>query len=786
MATKIREDSLKGVLTKYRIEIPALQREYAQGRDNDRAKAVRELFLSSFKKVLDHENEKLSLDFSFGKLSEKGYEPVDGQQRLTTLFLLYAYFYRGMKEDVSGFLKNFSYEARSKAKDFLEELITKHTVVPNPSVWHASPSAEGMAVTFKAIDDKFRTYNKKDALDRLEKIKIMLVEDENLPDDIFCKMNSRGRTLTASESFKAAMIRLKTEENKGDLQKFIEGFDNFYDRLFKNKRVSEGNPGKCIDYVEFTIMHIIKCYFAFIEKIKLGNKSDKIKIDKYVPSSDYEFIINPNNKKDIKLDDLLPLAYFFQYFATSEKNLDEALQAILPKRHGKEKMQCAKLEQNKTAALVLGFGCVSLGNEGEIKRWMRVACNILDNSPDTEGRRQLLCKLSKESSQICSYLSHNIQIKDLQGSDKWDDELTATLQEEIDKAKEITNPNSYITEEEIRDAENIGFANGAIRYLYRDKDGNVDWIGFEVKKLNFKALFDGDGTMSKPPKDLIRFYIPLKDTEVYNRFFFNTRFNGAESGAEWDTEIIWRRLFLHDKPSVDLKFTDKVLRNDYSLDWKTEREPNPYLFFLKRMLSDSRLIEYIIDELKNDKIRRRYRCNWSGGYPWFYPYRLSDGAFLLDGRSAKAPDQSKYYVSLNNELYRKLINLAGVNGKVAVVQGGVVKEDEEHTIILSDKFVFKCFDYHFYFIYKNILFVIVHPYDGRSPFLAKMGEYKEGGCPVTDVTKIGEENIVLDDLSVTIPKSWFSEEDIEKLIGEAIDDKGRMILGLLDKFVSEK
>ena len=68
----------------------------------------------------------ITLDFIYGNIDDKGImTPLDGQQRLTTLFLLHWYAARKQNipvEDME-FLKRFSYETRYSARYFCLELI---------------------------------------------------------------------------------------------------------------------------------------------------------------------------------------------------------------------------------------------------------------------------------------------------------------------------------------------------------------------------------------------------------------------------------------------------------------------------------------------------------------------------------------------------------------------------------------------------------------------------------------------------------------------------------------
>jgi hypothetical protein len=79
-----------------RIRVPMIQRDYAQGRPAETE--VREEFLKALQDALlkpaDDSTLPLNLDFIYGSVEGDGetrFLPLDGQQRLTTLFLLHWY-----------------------------------------------------------------------------------------------------------------------------------------------------------------------------------------------------------------------------------------------------------------------------------------------------------------------------------------------------------------------------------------------------------------------------------------------------------------------------------------------------------------------------------------------------------------------------------------------------------------------------------------------------------------------------------------------------------------------
>ena len=73
------------------MQIPLIQRDYAQGRVDTKTARIRRDFLATLHDALAGD-EPLGLDFVYGDLRDDGtFKPLDGQQRLTTLFLLHWY-----------------------------------------------------------------------------------------------------------------------------------------------------------------------------------------------------------------------------------------------------------------------------------------------------------------------------------------------------------------------------------------------------------------------------------------------------------------------------------------------------------------------------------------------------------------------------------------------------------------------------------------------------------------------------------------------------------------------
>lgn len=84
------------LISQCEIRIPQLQRDYAQGREGDSITQIRETLIDEFyEAILD--DKQLILNFIYGDKKDEVFTPIDGQQRLTTLFLLHWYIFKRSK-----------------------------------------------------------------------------------------------------------------------------------------------------------------------------------------------------------------------------------------------------------------------------------------------------------------------------------------------------------------------------------------------------------------------------------------------------------------------------------------------------------------------------------------------------------------------------------------------------------------------------------------------------------------------------------------------------------------
>lgn len=259
---------LLGQAPDFYIEIPAIQRDYAQGRP--KAQRVRNAFLMALKEAL-LEGKKLNLDFVYGnkKTTPLGtaFTPIDGQQRLTTLFLLHWFLaFADSKASFRTFQKQmklptgqpkFAYATRASAQEFCQALVGEAALQSRPrqlqqpiktylknctwfySSWEQDPTVRAMLHMLQALQDFFYEDRKVayQALFQQQYLQFELLnlEDWQLTDDLYIKMNSRGRPLTTYENFKAALNQHLQAHYQGEqttVQHFFYQLDNAWNDAF--------------------------------------------------------------------------------------------------------------------------------------------------------------------------------------------------------------------------------------------------------------------------------------------------------------------------------------------------------------------------------------------------------------------------------------------------------------------------------------------------------------------------------------------------------------------------
>lgn len=292
------------------IVIPRIQRDYAQGRIGKSANRIRDRFLAALYNAIRNQ-ETITLDFVYGDVEDGKLTLLDGQQRLTTLFLLH--WFAAKKERVdkseSVFLTHFSYATRFSSRDFCKAIVEKEInldcekiseEIKNqswyPYDWKNDPTIQSMLVMIDAIQKKFAEVdNLWSALVENDIISFYFLplKEMGLSDELYIKMNSRGKPLTDFEHFKAEFLEIIKEQNEDLYKEFSRKIDiNWTNMLFPYRSKNQIIDNEFMRYFKY-ISHIL-CYKSDVRAIQDGQRQQSVEYDVFKLAKQLYSKENPN------------------------------------------------------------------------------------------------------------------------------------------------------------------------------------------------------------------------------------------------------------------------------------------------------------------------------------------------------------------------------------------------------------------------------------------------------------------------------------------------------------
>jgi len=438
-------DTLLKLLNLYKVEIPIVQRDYAQGRLNDHAKMVRQNLLDDMKAAILGKTPPLDLNFVYGKTVSNKFIPLDGQQRLTTLFLLHLYaFYND--DSITKLFINFTYETRKSSRDFLKKLVENRKIIFSSSLppseelkdsdwfvfgWIYDPTIQSIMVMLDDIKNVF--CDVEDLSQRLSKksnnpiiFNFLEMKDLGMEDSLYIKLNARGKPLTSLENFKARLIGRLKELQLDLTDEFERYFDQDWTDLFWSSYKED------FDKVYLTFFGVLL--------MNLGICSNDIK---WSDTLDYK-----------RLDStVFETVYYTLNFLTKNTDYDEVYRIIFNALTDKRTYNDRILFHSVTNYLYLSKGI----DNGSLSEWLRIIKNLTLNSQiDTlQLYRRAIDGINKISGNYDNLLEYFSQNGDVSGFS------IEQIEEEQIKARIILQSKEY--EYEIKKAEQHPYFSGQIR-----------------------------------------------------------------------------------------------------------------------------------------------------------------------------------------------------------------------------------------------------------------------------------------------------------------------------------
>lgn len=666
------------LLNDKKIVIPIIQRDYAQGREG--REFLRERFLGQLFDALKDNATPLVLDFVYGSVEGDTFYPLDGQQRLTTLWLLHWYLAlrAGTLSEDKKVLEKFSYETRISSRTFCQKLcgITQHyqpqqhgiaAFVRNQtwfySAYEQDPTIQSMLRMLNGTD--ISDSNKMDITDGIEeyciqaelteeKAKELLkrlkgedapigfyllhMEDKDMPlaDDLYIKMNARGKVLTDFENFKVDLLKYKLSSREypaTDMsdESFSLLLDTRWTDLFWHYRSAECHIDEI--YMSFFNRFFLNWHIAHSDKsadkvissdlykvlsaaeIGKGSHYHYQSISIYEPALQAECIkalgkcLNrmcdlyenaKDNKQKPQAIDALFMPYWDQPSEKEKNDKANKIFSFIP-RYATDKDTNTPAPITLKQQVVFHAVCVYLTNcekvETEnLKDWMHFVWNMVENSYlDSEQsvgairffdtRLNMLQKIENNEApdqacdNIIDYLS-GIDVEQM----KSDVFGRRQLLEEIAKAKQIKQNPDW--KNRIHEAEKAAFFKGAIAFLFNNEKGETDWSNFDTKWKIAQKLFDKDGVKADKTVEAMQTLYSYCD-DWGSQFWWNAKiFNGKAS--TWKEQILTKvagdNKYVYAKPVHYLL----LMGAEPSKERKEDRR--------LRLLSSNSLIEHLVRE----------------------------------------------------------------------------------------------------------------------------------------------------------------------------------------------
>ena len=598
--------SLWQLLERHEIVVPIIQRDYAQGRKGK--EELRFKFLTTLKEALI-DNKEAKLDFVYGGVDNNQMAPLDGQQRLTTLWLLHWFiaFRAGIlknKEDVRSRLKKFYYATRPSSTEFCKRLVDEFSNA-NPdetdrivgfiknqhwyySYYNNDPTIQAMLMIIegdrtpdkkgneKIINgleqffDKNKTYDYEELWEKLISDdcpiqfyhKDMIGDDIPLVDDLYIKMNARGKQLTNFENFKAELIGyeekdkdkkiifkfLDIENDSGIDREFISNLDNSWMNIFWPYKHTELNRVDEI-YYRFFNQFMLNYYL-----VKNGNKIKDKDIDKtplysllldgclFNKIEDYKDVLDDDFKSSLyytlngiakcssstfvnkKLNEYLQES--LRYYLTFNNESIEFIPKYSDKKDDNEYEDQDNLPTTTLGQipLVIFFAICKFfekwcgtgktwdeTTKKKLQDWVRFCYHISYNPVvESVSTMQSALKLIKEIADKGWCLDIYVELSQFYSYEDLLEKLSSStakeqIEEEYYKAK--YQPTNSKLKDKYIEAENFAFFKGCIRFLLWDEEGayqnNVD--SFLTKWSNAKNKFNGEDTLEGKIKNKYRF-----------------------------------------------------------------------------------------------------------------------------------------------------------------------------------------------------------------------------------------------------------------------------------------
>lgn len=304
----------KKLINDYIIYVPEFQRNYLQGDDSKESiKDKRDRLLDDIFSCIESQSKSINLGFIYGRVEESYkstlFYPYDGQQRLTTLYFLYLliYFKFNKYDEIYSIKEKLSYQTRISTNRFIESFLSwildskekdniyndfwnkdgkdlKGFIMSQDwfmmTEWNYDVSIINMLSIIVEISGRIKDLGDKTGIvnfiDKDEnnpfQFDFIYVDDISKSDDLYIKINARGKALSPFENLKSDIDKYWKDEDKTKLD--AEWTEYVWNQL----DVNDKNKEKSFDNSFYNLLSNI-FYLQYLVGLDQNNINDKILIE---------------------------------------------------------------------------------------------------------------------------------------------------------------------------------------------------------------------------------------------------------------------------------------------------------------------------------------------------------------------------------------------------------------------------------------------------------------------------------------------------------------------------
>lgn len=535
------------------VVIPKIQRPYAQGRLDGVCTYVRNTLLNemfaNFKT-----DEVFDFNFIYGIVrpsnDEYVMELLDGQQRMTTLFLVYWYIANreltesdSADKEVRDALNRFVYETRSTSTVFCHKLATYRidlseeapSKVIRQAKWYfksfdRDSTITAMLIMLDAIHDRYNNQESDNLFTKLGNIQFYVksLGFFNLSEELYIKMNARGLQLSPFENFKADLTNFISDKDyepfkqlvplyRKDSRELVEFHFNFsvkLDAKWIDIFWKKGYENFDASYMSF-FSRFFACKYIISTKDVVTDRDmrqdptlrkmyteaeNRTEANEYLGFLEFEQILNGHPEYVLTLDKVLDDFYEYDY-KDAKKSIYELMVPSWEKQsHDDGDDFYSNISSKMTHTKLIVFGAVIEFIEAfekfdveTFKQWMRIVWNVIENT-NIDSLTPVSSLIRKFSAVI-----YNISRRMSEGAtffyalsqwkeDNTDERENRALLEEVQKASCIADNMDWLPV--FVDAEQHPFFRGMVMFFYREDMSLED---YQYSLSLAKNMFDESG-----------------------------------------------------------------------------------------------------------------------------------------------------------------------------------------------------------------------------------------------------------------------------------------------------